>query len=69
MRADSGLIALSVMIFVAAMLLQGLLFLPVISSSLKAQIETLTAYIFTISIFMLAVVGITSVFKKKFEFT
>jgi len=48
------------------MLLEGLLFLPIISSSLKAQIEALTAYVFTTSIVLLAVVGITSVFKKKF---
>jgi hypothetical protein len=66
LRADSGLISLSIIIFIAAMLLQGLLFLPIISSSLKAQIQTFAAYIFTTSIVMLAVVGITSVFKKEF---
>ena len=66
MRAESGLISLSIIIFIAAMLLQGLLFLPIISSSLKAQIQTFTAYIFTTSIVMLAVVGVTSVFKRKF---
>ena len=66
MRADSGLISLSIIVFVAAMLLEGLLFLPIIGSSLKAQIETFTAYIFTTSIVILAVVGITSAFKRKF---
>jgi len=66
LRADSGLISLSVIIFVAAMLLGGLLFLPIIDSALRVQIETFTAYIFTASIVILAVVGITSVFKRKF---
>ena len=66
MRADSGLISLSVIIFVAAMLLEGLLFLPIIDSALKAQVHTFAAYIFTTSIVILAVVGITSVFKRKF---
>jgi hypothetical protein len=66
LRADSGLISLSIIVFVAAMLLEGFLFLPIIGSSLKAQIETFTAYIFTSSIVILAVVGITSVFKRKF---
>jgi len=50
---------------VTAMLLEGLLFLPIIGSSLKAQIETFAAYIFTTSIVILAVVGITSLFKRK----
>jgi hypothetical protein len=66
LRADSGLISLSIIIFIAAMLLKGLLFLPIISSSLKVQIETFTAYVFISSIVVLAVVGITSVFKRKF---
>ena len=66
MKADSGLISLAIAIFVVAMLLGGLLFLPIMDSSLKAQIETFTAYIFTTSIVILAVVGITSVFKRKF---
>jgi len=66
LKADSGLISLAIAIFVAAMLLGGLLFLPIMDSSLKAQIETFTAYIFTTSIVILAVVGITSVFKRKF---
>jgi len=66
LRADSGLISLSIIIFVAAMLLEGLLFLPIIESSLKVQVETFTAYVFGISIVALAVVGITSVFKRKF---
>lgn len=66
MRADSGLISLSIIVFVAAMLLEGLLFSPIIDAALKAQIETFTAYIFTTSIVILAVVGITSVFKRKF---
>ena len=66
LRADTGLISLSIIIFVAAMVLEGLLFLSIIGPSLKAQVETLTAYIFTTSIVMLAVVGISSVFKRKF---
>ena len=66
MRADSGLIALSIIIFIAAMLLGGLLFLPMIASSLKTQIQTFTAYLFTTSIVVLAVVGISRIFKRKF---
>ncbi len=66
MRADSGLISLSIIIFITAMLFEGLLFLPLITSSLKAQIQTFTAYIFTTSIVVLAVVGIATVFKRKF---
>ena len=66
MRADSGLISLSIIVFATAMLLEGLLFLPIIDSALKAQIETFTAYVFTTSIVILAVVGITSAFKRKF---
>jgi hypothetical protein len=66
MRIDSGLIGLSIIIFVAAMLLEGLLFLPIIGSSLKPQIETFTAYTFTTSFVLLAVVGISTVFKRKF---
>jgi hypothetical protein len=65
LRADSGLISLSIIVFVVAMLLEGLLFLPIISSPLKAQIETFTAYVFGTSLVMLAVVGISSVFKRK----
>jgi hypothetical protein len=66
LRADSGLISLSIIIFITAMLFEGLLFLPLITSSLKAQIQTFTAYIFTTSIVVLAVVGIVTVFKRKF---
>jgi len=66
LRADSGLISLSILVFVAAMVLEGLLVLPIIASSLKAQVQTLTAYIFATSIVMLTVAGIVSVFKKKF---
>ena len=66
LRADSGLISLAIIVFVAAMLLGGLLFLPIMDSALRAQIETFTAYIFTAGIVILAVVGITSVFKRKF---
>jgi hypothetical protein len=65
LRADSGLISLSIIIFATAMLLEGLLFLPIIDSALKAQVHTFAAYIFTTSIVILAVVGITSVFKRK----
>jgi hypothetical protein len=66
LRADSGLISLSIFIFVVAMILEGLLVLPIIGSSLKAPVQTLTAYIFATSIVMLTVAGIVSVFKKKF---
>jgi len=66
MKADSGLISLSIFVFVAAMILEGLLFLPMIGPSLKAQVQTFTAYIFATSIVMLTVAGIVSVFKKKF---
>lgn len=64
LRADSILISLSIIVFVAAMLLEGMLFLP-INATIKAQVETFTAYIFGTSIAMLAVVGITSLFKRK----
>lgn len=66
MKADSCLISLSIIIFLAAMVLDGLLFLPITGSSLKAQVETFSAYVFTASIVMLAVVGVSSVFKRKF---
>jgi hypothetical protein len=66
LRADSGLIALSIIIFIAAMLLGGLLFLPIIDSALESQIQTFTAYLFTTSIVVLAVVGISRVFKRCF---
>jgi hypothetical protein len=65
LRADSAIISLSIIIFVAAMVLEGLLFLPIIGSSLKAQVETFTPYVFTTSIVMLAVVGVSSVFKRR----
>jgi hypothetical protein len=66
LRADSILISLSILVFVAAMLLEGVLFLPIMSSSIKAQVETITAYVFGTGLLMLAVVGITSLFKRKF---
>jgi hypothetical protein len=65
LRADSGLISFSIVIFVAGMLLEGLLFLPITGLSLKAQIETLTAYVFTASIVMLTIVGVSLLFKRK----
>jgi hypothetical protein len=66
LRAESGLISLSIIIFVAGMLLEGLLFLPIITTAFKAEIQTFTTYIFASSIVVLAVVGITTVFKRKF---
>lgn len=66
MRAESGLISLSIVIFVASMLVEGLLFLPIIGSSFKVQIKTFTAYIFATSFVLLAVVGIAMGFKRKF---
>jgi hypothetical protein len=65
LKAESYMISLSILIFIAAMILEGLLLLPIIGSSLKAQVETFTAYIFATSIVMLAVAGITSLFKRK----
>jgi len=65
LRVDSGLISLSIAIFVAGMLLEGLLFLPIIGTSLKAQVETFTVYILTTSLVIQAVVGISSIFKRK----
>jgi hypothetical protein len=62
--ADSCLIALSIILFIAAMLFEGVIFLP-IDSVLKFQVQTFTAYIFTASIVILAVVGASSVFKRK----
>ena len=66
MRADSGLISLSIVIFIAAMLLEGLQFLPVIGVTLEAQVQIFTAYVFVTSMVVLALVGIASVFKRKF---
>jgi hypothetical protein len=65
MRADSRLISLSIMAFLAAMLIEGLLFLP-INTLVKAQAETFSAYVFGTSLVMLAIVGVASVFKRKF---
>ena len=66
MRADSGLISLSIVIFITAMLLEGLQFLPVIGVTLEAQVQIFTAYVFVTSMVILALVGIASVFKRKF---
>ena len=66
MRADSALISLSIMFFAAAMLVEGLLFLPIASVSLTTQFKTFETYLFIASLITLAVVGITSVFKRKF---
>ena len=65
MRADSGLISLSIIIFLVAMLFEGVIFLP-INSVLKVQIQTFTAWLFMTSAVVLAIVGITMVFKRKF---
>jgi hypothetical protein len=66
LRADSSLISLSIVIFIAAMLLEGLQFLPVIGVTLEAQVQIFTAYVFVTSLVVLALVGIASVFKRKF---
>jgi hypothetical protein len=66
LRADSGLISLSIVIFITAMLLEGLQFLPVIGVTLEAQVQIFTAYVFVTSMVVLALVGIASVFKRKF---
>lgn len=47
------------------MIVEGLLLSPMIASSLKAQVETFVAYIFTTDIVLLTVVEIVSVFKKR----
>ena len=60
------MIILSILTFVVAMLLEGLLFLPIIGSSLEAEIHIFATYTFTTSIVILAVVGIASAFKRKF---
>ena len=66
MRADSGLIALSIAIFITAMLINGLLFFPILASNLRTQIQTFTVYAFTTSVILLAVVAVTRVFKSEF---
>jgi hypothetical protein len=48
------------------MLLEGLQFLPVIGVTLEAQVQIFTAYVFVTSMVVLALVGIASVFKRKF---
>jgi uncharacterized membrane protein len=65
LRADTGLISLSIITFIAAMGLGGLLFLA-LNSSLKTQIQTFTPYVFATSMVMLAVVAVSSAFKRKF---
>jgi len=66
LRADSCLIGVSIAIFITAMFVNGLLFLPILASNLRAQIQTFTVYAFTTSIVILAVVAVTRVFKSKF---
>jgi hypothetical protein len=65
MRVDSGLIRLSITLFLAGMVLRGLLFLPVTNVSLQAQIETFAAYVMAASLVTLAIVGLSSIFKNK----
>jgi hypothetical protein len=65
LRAEIGLISLSIIIFLVAMLFEGVIFLP-INSVLKVQIQTFTACLFMTSAVVLAIVGITMVFKRKF---
>jgi hypothetical protein len=66
LRADSGLLGLSIIILITAMLIEGLLFLPIIDSSLKAQVQTFTVYMLTTSIVVLAIVEVAAVLKRKF---
>jgi ABC-type nickel/cobalt efflux system permease component RcnA len=65
LRADSGLISLSITIFIIGMAVYGVLFLPMITSTIKVQVQVFAAYVITASLVMLAVVGVTSVFRKK----
>jgi hypothetical protein len=65
MIVDSSLIRLSIMLFLVGMVLRGLLFLPITDASLEAQIETFAAYVMTASLVTLAIVGISSIFKRK----
>lgn len=44
---------------------EGLLLSPIIVTSLKAQVETFVAFIFTADIVMLTIIEVVSVFKKK----
>jgi hypothetical protein len=66
LRADSCLIGVSIAIFITAMFVNGLLFLPILASNLRVQIQTFTVYAFTTSVVILAVVAVTRVFKRKF---
>jgi hypothetical protein len=66
LRADSSLISLSIITLIAAMVLEGLLFLPFATSSLKVQIQTFTLYVFATSMVMLVVVVASLAFKRKF---
>jgi hypothetical protein len=65
LRADSSLISLSIITFVAAMGLEGLLFLPLANSSLEFQIQTFAPCVFVASMVMLAIVVVSSAFKRK----
>jgi hypothetical protein len=47
------------------MAVYGVLFLPMITSTIKVQVQVFAAYVITASLVMLAVVGVTSVFRKK----
>lgn len=48
-----------------AKVVEGLLLSPIIVTSLKAQVETFVAFIFTTDIVMLTIIETVSVFKKK----
>jgi hypothetical protein len=65
MRVDTTLIRLSITLFLAGMVLRGLVFLPITDISSEAQIETCAAYVMTASLVTLAIVGISSIFKNK----
>ena len=65
MRVDSGIIRLSIALFLVGMILRGLLFLPIADVSLEVQIETFAAYVMAASLVTLAIVGISSIFKRK----
>jgi hypothetical protein len=65
MRADSSLIRLSITLFLAGMVLRGLLFLPITNIASEAQIETFAAYVMAAGLVTLGIVGISSIFKNK----
>jgi hypothetical protein len=63
--ATSNLIAVSIAVFVTAVLLYALLFLPMPDISFKLQIQTWIPYLFLISLTVFAMGGAVEVLKTK----